>query len=170
MAKSHSPTAGSRTREAALLRPMSLPDDKTFSKKCKSTFLMIWEVNMFLSCTGSVVPGRAKLRSNLSTHARLRLRMLGIPHSFYKFASLHQTYAPTCQGSRTSFMLTPARRRPSAQVSSISLWSKGLASRRKPQLIGCLGSARGGCLCSITRTIRPSTFTLTYPPALTVIS
>ena len=35
---------------------------------------------MSLSCTGLVVPGRARLRSNLSTNARLKLRFLGIPH------------------------------------------------------------------------------------------
>src|SRR5882724_347801 len=37
---------------------------------------------MSLSCTDSVVPGRAKLRSNLLTHARLKTRILGIAQRF----------------------------------------------------------------------------------------
>ena len=37
---------------------------------------------MSLSCMGLVVPGRARLHSNLSTHARLNLRILSILHIF----------------------------------------------------------------------------------------
>ena len=91
VARSHFPPAGSQPREAARLRPMPLLEDKTFSQRCESIFLMIWGSNMPLSCTGSVVPGRAKLRSNLLTHARWKPQILGIPHA--KFASLHRTYA-----------------------------------------------------------------------------
>jgi len=80
VARSHSRPAGSQTREAAHLRPVSLQEDKTFSQKCESIFLVIWGSNISLSCTGSVVPGRARLHSNLSTHVRLKLRILGIPH------------------------------------------------------------------------------------------
>ena len=82
--RSHFHPAGGQTSEAARLRPMSLLEDKTFSQKCESIFLVIWGSNMSLSCTGWVVPGRAKLRSNLLTHARWKLRILGIPHSLYK--------------------------------------------------------------------------------------
>src|SRR5882724_5811325 len=56
---------GSQPRKPALLRPISLPEDKTFSRRCESIFFVIWGRNMSLSCTDSVVPGRAKLRSNL---------------------------------------------------------------------------------------------------------
>jgi len=78
------PPAVSQTLKGALLRPLSLPDDKIFSRECENIFATIWGSNTCLSYVDSVVPGRAKLRSNLLTNARLKPRTLGMSHSFYK--------------------------------------------------------------------------------------
>jgi len=80
VAGSNVPPAGREIQKAVLLRPLSLPDDKTFLPKCESISLMIWAINTSLSCTDSAVQGRAKLRLNL-LHVRLKTRILGMPHS-----------------------------------------------------------------------------------------
>jgi len=159
------PPAGSQPPKAALLRPISLPEDKTFLSKCENTFLIIWGSDTSLSCTDSAVPGRAKLRSNLLTHARLKTRILGIAQNF----PIRTGLMLLSRFSDVFYVDASTKETIIADLTQIAL-AKGQASLREPHWIGFLCSLKSGCFCSTTRTIRPSTFVHTFPSALTVIS
>jgi len=61
VAGSNVPLASCEIQNTALLRLLSLLDDKTFLPKCESISLMIWGTNISLSCMDLEVQGRAKL-------------------------------------------------------------------------------------------------------------
>ena len=84
---------------------------------------------MSLSCTGWVVRGRAKLRSNLSTHARWKLRILGIQASI----NLHHCTELMLNSSRFSdifYVDASTNETISADLTNIAL-SQGIGDSEK---------------------------------------